>query len=353
MERCQAQSGTAAREQKIEPRRKGRAAPEKVTLTKVAQAADVSPMTVSNYVNGKFHFMSETTRERVAEAVRQLNYRPDTAARSLRSARQLSIGLIIVDESPLYLSDGFTTQVVSGLGNHLNAKGYTLQLEGLRGRDFGDSSLIRHVRTDGLCVMLSGGDAVRRSLLDRVASLNQPFVVFLETAPRAHEDVCCVMQDDRKGGALLARHLLERGARRLLFLTQTHNYWKAVEERRKGLAAEVARFGAGAALRTIGCGSGNVLETQAAVARAITNEGLPDAILGASDQIGIAALKLVKSMGIEVPDQVMITGFNAFDFWQCSDPLLTTVRSPGYELGQIAGRERISARLSGLSPFGA
>ena len=84
-------------------------------------------MTVSNFVNGKFHYMGEATRRRVAEAVAALNYRPDTAGRSLRSARQLSVGMIVVDESPLYLSDGSTTQVVSGLGNVRNAEGYTLQ----------------------------------------------------------------------------------------------------------------------------------------------------------------------------------------------------------------------------------
>ncbi len=113
----------------------------KVTLQEVAHRAGVSPMTVSNFINDKFQFMSEATRQRVAAAVAVLNYRPDTAGRSLRSARHKSVGMIVVDESPLYLSDGSTTQVVSGLGNALNAEGYTLQIEGLRARDLERSSL--------------------------------------------------------------------------------------------------------------------------------------------------------------------------------------------------------------------
>ena len=66
-----------------------------------------------------------------------------------------------------------------------------------------------------------------------------------------------------------------------------------------------------------------------------------------NDQIGIAILKLMKSKGLNVPEQVMVTGFNGFEFWQYSDPVLTTVRSPGYELGQVAGREMIERLKTG------
>ena len=69
--------------------------------------------------------------------------------------------------------------------------------------------------------------------------------------------------------------------------------------------------------------------------------------MAVTDQIGIASLKLLKSRGFKVPSQVMVTGFNAFDFWQYSDPVLTTVRSPGYELGQAAGREMIQRLQTG------
>jgi len=166
----------------------------KVTLHDVARRAEVSPMTVSNFVNGKFHYMGEATRRRVAEAVAALNYRPDTAGRSLRSARQLSVGMIVVDESPLFLSDGSTTQVVSGLGNVLNAEGYTLQLEGLRAQDLERSSLLRFVRTDGICVLFSGPPSQRRAMLESVAKLNQPLVVFYERVQAGGRDICCVHQ---------------------------------------------------------------------------------------------------------------------------------------------------------------
>jgi len=302
-------------------------------------------MTVSNFINDKFQFMSDATRQRVAAAVADLNYRPDTAGRSLRSARHMSVGMIVVDESPLYLSDGSTTQVVSGLGNALNAESYTLQLEGLRARDLQDSSLLRLVRTDGMCVLFSGKPAQRRAMLASVESLNQPLVVFYERFPGEVHDLCCVHQDDRRGGILLAEHLIERGARRIMIAKMVLNRWHSVDERVRGIRSVVSKRGA--QVDIVACGSGAFSEVQAAVGEAITQGGLPDAIMAMTDQIGIATLKLLKTKGLKVPEQVKVTGFNGFEFWQFSDPVLTTVRAPGYELGQAAGREMIHRLQTG------
>ena len=302
-------------------------------------------MTVSNFINDKFQFMSDATRQRVAAAVADLNYRPDTAGRSLRSARHKSVGMIVVDESPLYLSDGSTTQVVSGLGNALNAESYTLQLEGLRAHDLQDSSLLRLVRTDGTCVLLSGKPAQRRAMLASVESLNQPLVVFYERFGDEVHDLCSVHQDDRRGGILLAEHLIQRGARRIMIVKMVLNRWHSVDERVRGIHSVAGKRGA--QVEIVACGGGAFSEVQAAVGAAITQGGLPDAIMAVTDQIGIATLKLLKTKGHRVPEQVMVTGFNAFEFWQFSDPVLTTVRSPGYELGQVAGREMVHRLQTG------
>ncbi|MGD9744288.1 MAG: LacI family DNA-binding transcriptional regulator [Dongiaceae bacterium] len=325
--------------------RKRRPSIGNITLGEVALAAKVSPMTVSNYINGKFQHMREDTRQRVASAVERLNYRPHTAARGLRRSKHLSVGVVIVDESPLYLSDGYTNEVISGLTNRLNEHDLTLQLEGRTAAGFARSSLIRDVRTDGLFVMLSGSDPARRSLLDIAMRLKQPIVVLLEQVEGQNRDICCVTQDDRTGGRLLAEHLLERGARRLLFLRHSLSQWWAVGERERGIAAAVARFRKGATLTAVDCGNGSFDEAQASLRETIERYGLPDAVMGANDRIGIAALKFLKSRKIAVPGQVKVTGFNAFDFWRYSSLILTTVRSRGYEIGQIAGDEMVR-RLS-------
>ncbi len=319
----------------------------RITLADVARRASVSAMSVSNFVNGRHGAMTETTRDRIAEAVSALNYRPHSAARSIRSARTWSIGLIVIDESPTYLSDGYTTQVVSGLGDMLNAHGYTLQLEGLPGGRLTQSRLIRHRQTDGLCVLPSGDPAARKRIIVTVAETGQPLVLLLETLPRGIADGCAVLQSDRKGARELAMHLLATGARRILCLKQTYNQWQAVAEREAGIAVAVEANGDGAQLDVLGCGEGRFEDVAKALEAYLEIAPMPDAIMASNDQIGIGVLKDLKSRGIKVPDAVKVTGFNAFDFWKYSDPVLTTVRSPGFELGQEAGRAMIERLETG------
>src|SRR5690606_28783339 len=103
----------------------------RATIKDVARAADVSPMTVSNVLNGRMQFVSVATRKRVEREIERLGYRRSTHARSLRVSEQRSIGMVIVDESPTFLTDFFTCEVVAGLANVLNGADYTLTLQGM------------------------------------------------------------------------------------------------------------------------------------------------------------------------------------------------------------------------------
>jgi LacI family transcriptional regulator len=299
-------------------------------------------MSVSNFVNGNFQFMSSPTRERIAAAVERLNYRPHTAGRSLRLAERLTVGMIVLDESPTYLADPFTTHVVAGLTNALDRSGYSLVLQGLRISDLGNSLLVRSVRTDGFCLMLSGRRALRRQVLEDVLQLRQPIVLFQESLAEPAKDTCSVRQDDFGGGRLLARHLLGQGARRCLMLVPDLS-WPAIEERVRGVKAVIRRR-PGAKFELLACGDSSFQSTQAALSAHLAHTPAPEAIIGGNDQMGIAAMKLMKQRGLRVPEDIMITGFNAFDFWQYTDPMMTTVVSPAYEIGR-RGAEVLAERL--------
>jgi LacI family transcriptional regulator len=314
-----------------------------VTLRQVAALAEVSAMTVSNFMNGHFQAMSEETRARIAETVARLNYRPHSAGRGLRTAAGLLIGMILVDESPSFLADPFITQVVAGLSNYLNQHGYGLVLQGLTLRDFRDSQLIRNQRTDAFCVMLSGRDAQRRNILNILADLHQPIVLFQERPPRSALDICAIRQDDRGGGRLLAEHLLQLGMRRLLFMAPTLT-WPAITDRVKGIRLALAAAGGGATMEVLNCGDGSLTAAEAILSAHVEANGFPDAIMGGNDQLGIAGLKVVAAHGRKVAADVLVTGFNAFEFWRYTDPVLTTVHSPAYEIGARGGAE-IVARL--------
>ena len=341
----------ASKRGKKRTRRKGgiqASAPPKpgtATIRDVALAAGVSAMTVSNLINERVGTMRAETRHRIEAEIKRLGYRPHSMARSLRLAKQLLIAMMIIDEQPHFLADPFTTHVVAGLSNELNSHGYGLLLQGIAPASFRDSRFVRGIRTDAICILLSGSDRVRRGIIETLLGLGQPVLVFQDTLRFSGADLCTIRQADREGGRFVAGEALKLGARRLVMLVPAV-HWPAIVERVKGVRATVAQRPP-AELRVLSCGDGELNDTQAALDTDIAEHGLPDAIIGGNDQMGIAAMKLMAGRGLQVPRDVAITGFNAFEFWQYTVPLLTSVRSPAYEMGARGGAEILKRLRSG------
>ena len=105
---------------------------KRVTIKDVAKAANVSAMTVSNVINNQFKCVSAGTKLKVEQEILRLKYRRQTSARNLRTAHQYSVGMIVIDESPMFLTDFFTTQLVAGLANVLNIADYTMTIQGIK-----------------------------------------------------------------------------------------------------------------------------------------------------------------------------------------------------------------------------
>lgn len=315
---------------------------ERVTLRDIARRAGVSMTTVSNVVNGRLELMSEATRERVATAIRELNYRPNAGARNLRLSQSGAIGLIVVDELPRFLADPMTSNILAGISNYLSGNGYGLLVTGIRKAAVADLHLLRRDQTDGLCIMASGTQQERRTLYRQFEDTGQPIVIFQDQVPDFMADTLSIRQDDHKAGELLAERLIQRGARRLTLLVPAQS-WPAMAERQAGVMAVAQRHGA--QLDTVTCGSEEIADTQLAIARYVERNGLPDALLGGNDQMGCAALTWAQDRNFAVPGDVRVTGCNGFAFIDYVRPRLTSIASPAYEMGK-QGATMLLARLS-------
>ena len=102
----------------------------------------------------------------------------------------------------------------------------------------------------------------------------------------------------------------------------------------------------GARLAVVACGE-DYDETQAALADYLHTHEMPDAILGGNDQMGIAAMRLLADHGLRVPEDVLVSGFNAFQFRSYTEPRLTSVVSSAYDMGARAGRELLHRLTTG------
>ena len=304
------------------------------SLQDVARHAGVSAAAVSYVVNGRLSEVGTETRKTIEASIKALKYQPQRRGLSLRLNREFAIGLVIVDPNPNFLADPFTTQVVAGLSNELVAPGYGLTVTGCLAIADLEKLLRRSIGVDAFVVMASGTPAMRARVYRLIAGRNHPFVVVQDSLARTVDDAAAVLQDDFDGANLLTQHLLSRGARRFLFAAPAC-IWPAIEQREKGIRRALPD---GAILSKVDCNEHDFEATAEAINRALDQGPLPDAIMGANDQIAIAAMRVLERRGIRVPQEVLVTGYNDFVFRNYVTPRLTTVASKASEIGHIAAK---------------
>jgi LacI family transcriptional regulator len=317
--------------------------PRRATLSDVAREAGVSVMTVSNFVHGKA--VRVQTRELVEAAIARLNYRPNVSARRLRLAREYSVGIVIADTDPEYLNDPFISRLVSGLSNYLSNLDFTLDVQGVPPERFEDATILSKLGNEALCAILSGPRTLRRQHFDYLCRLGQPIIVFREIFRPSSPDVAIVGQDDLSGGRQLGEHLRQRGVRSVMFVRPSLE-WCAVERREKGLRTALEARGSRADVRTVIASSERFKDVHGTVALELARR-MPEAIVTATDSMAAAALKACEHRGLRVPRDLMVAGFNGFDVWSYTSPTLTTVVSPAYEMGRLAGELLIERLKSG------
>lgn len=311
----------------------------------VAARADVSVQTVSNLINNRLHLMGENTRARVEQAMSELGYHPNVAARTLRSERTETLCFLLLDEGSRFLADPMTDLIIAGIGDVARDRGYGLLIRAARPHE-PDPTLIRPLlekRADGAFLFMSGEPEVRRWYVARLGELGFPFIL-LESSddPGLHT----VAAADREGARRLTEHLISQGHERIAFLT-TKVPWPMLEQRMLGYrdALRAAR------LKPIVLTGGTWTPTSGAeqADRLLSRKARPTAMMCGNDLLALGAIRAVRERGLSVPGDMAVTGFDDFDFAQFADPALTTVRIPGYDIGRQAGEALIGV-LEGEPP---
>jgi LacI family transcriptional regulator len=314
----------------------------RVTLKVVAKLAGVSPITVSNVVNGRFEAMSEKTRTKVEAAIEKLNYRVNLAARGLRQAHHYCVALIIVDQRRNFLAQPAHHQIAAGLSNILNTRGYALAIEGVPPEHIYDISYLDRLSVDALCLIVSGRLPDRQAMLERLQATGQPIVVFHEPPMEASSRTCYIRSDDYQGGVLAAEHVLANGAKHILLLLP-HGEWASMNQRGKGVEAALAASGKEYAFDTVRVASLPVQEVAKTLNVYCEHAGMPDTVIAGNDILAAASQRYFLERGIKIPQQVRIVGFGGYDLTQYLYPSPTSIRVPAYDMGQTAGLEVLNA----------
>jgi LacI family transcriptional regulator, galactose operon repressor len=289
------------------------------TIRDVARRAQVSVASVSRALNN-LENVSEQTRSRVADAVRELGYVPHAGARSLSLARTNAIGVVLPD-----LHGEFFSEIVRGMDREASSRGYLLLLSNMHAGSAQSASALRALRgrVDGLIVMAPhlSDDEVAEALPSRTPA------ILVNTHSEAHAGIRI---DNAAGARAVAEHLVSLGRKRIVHIAGAVGNLDAKE---RAEAFREALNGTDARLEIV---QGDFSEEsgETAIQSLLSNGAGFDAVFAANDMMASGALQALRSAGLRVPEDVAVAGFDDIPLSRYLG--LTTVRVRIAELGERA-----------------
>jgi DNA-binding LacI/PurR family transcriptional regulator len=309
---------------------------ERPTLEAVARRAGVSRATVSRVVNGSTT-VAVAIRDAVNQAVEELGYVPNQAARSLVTQRTESIALILPETASRVFSDDlFFPAVIRGVSLELEAADKQLVLM-MAGSAASHDRVERYAmagHVDGVMfASMHGADPLPGSL----ARIGIPVVCSGRPMAPVHSPVPYVDVDHFGGVAQAVGRFLAEGRRRIATIAGPQDMVAGVD-RLEGYRAAMRDAGLGGLeaygdfTRESGVKAMNEL---------LASDPTVDAVFVASDMMAHGALQALKDAGRRVPDDVAVIGFDDFEISRYSDPPLTTVRQPIVDMGRTMARQML------------
>jgi LacI family transcriptional regulator len=308
----------------------------KVTIDDVAELAGVSIKTVSRVVNREPN-VREATRAKVDAAIAELNYQPNKAARNLASHHSHIIGLIYDDPSYYEIpSAGYVIRMQQGTLSACHTSNYELLIHPCqyRKKDIGNEIkiLIEQVRPDG--IVLAAPLSNMPKIVRAIEATGTPLVRL--SPGTANGKQLSVVTNDREISAEMTRYLASLGHTRIAFITG-HPSHKAVGNRylgyrdgleqsgyRDGLEQSGLRFSE----QLVAAGDSSIGSGEECAMQLLKTGNRPTAIFAANDDMAAGVIRVADRLGIKVPDELSVAGFDDIALARQVYPALTTINQP-------------------------
>jgi len=300
---------------------------KRITMRQIAARARVSVGTVSHVINHTAG-VREPVRRRVLEAIERLGYQPSLLARGLRRNQTTIIGVIIPD-----ISNPFFPLVVRGVEDIAYQNSYRLMLcnadnDAQKEQVYFDE--LRAYRMAGLIVIPSADSR----LVAAAGTAGELPVVCLDRCPEGWKGDSITV-DNTEGAYQATRYLLELGHRRIAAITGQLHVTSAVE-RLKGFKRALREFGITMAPEYIQEGRFDRLSGYEKSLMLLQFSPRPTAVFAANDLVALGVLAAMRELGLRCPEDVSLTGFDDLELASFTNPALTTVAQPAYQMGARA-----------------
>lgn len=311
---------------------------KRITIKEVAETAGVSTATVSHVINNTRH-VETTTRQSVEQAMQELGYQPNSLARSLRSGETKTIGLVVPDVYNLFFAD--MARRIENLGY---ANGYSVILCNSDNNLAKQHNYIKTLITkqiDGV-IFISAGES--NEDLQKLADSRTPIVVADRVVPLSLADV--VLLDNEQGGYEACKHLLDLGHKKIACITGPSDVSPSMQ-RASGYRRALKEAGIEAPAEYVIPGDFTVFGGSESMSRLMKLDERPTAVFVSNDMMAMGAVTAARRLGLHVPEDVSIIGFDDIELARAFNPTLTTMAQPMQEMADIATSRLIAKMNSG------
>nr|MBC7243957.1 LacI family DNA-binding transcriptional regulator [Chloroflexota bacterium] len=310
------------------------------TMKDVAQAAGVSVTTVSHVINETRH-VSEELRERVLKAMEELNYHPNSLARSLRQGISHTIGLIVPDNSNPFFAD--VARVIETRGFEAGYSTILCNSDGQLEKELAYVNVLLAKQVDGVIFIAASSQSEHITLLTEE---KVPVVIADRQMPNAQVDV--VLVDNYHGGYLATEYLISLGHHRIGCITGPSDTTPSAD-RVCGYKDALTVAGLPIDEDLIVRGDFRYASGISGAQKLLSLEKPPTAIFACNDVMAMAAMAAIREKALAIPDDISVIGFDDIPQASFTFPPLTTIAQPIQDIGRIATDlliERMSASAS-------
>ncbi|MDX1617644.1 MAG: LacI family DNA-binding transcriptional regulator [Balneolaceae bacterium] len=300
------------------------------TLKEVAKKADVSITTVSRVIN-KSDKVNVDTRERVQKAMRSLGYQPNRVAQRLRGSRGRSklLGLIIPD-----IQNQFYSNIVRGIEDVSYGNDYAVILCNSDENPSKEQFYLEVLRSESVDGVILPPIHQYGKMVDGMIEADIPLVCV--DRKLARESVDTVVVNNRKGAHSAVSHLIDLGHTDIAIISSSPQF-SSFQERQAGYEQALSDHGIEVNESLIRQGdprsSRNAKQLTTTLLR---GEPVPTALFITNNLMTLGALEAINEMGLRIPEDISIIGFDDMPWASATSPPLTVVRQPGYEMGRRA-----------------
>jgi len=305
------------------------------TIRDVARQAQVHPSTVSRVFTGNAT-ISESTRQRVLDAAAELGFQPNAIARSLKTQKTYTIGMVVPHVFEGFFDDSFFPQIMRGMLDAAYQRKFKLIVGGSQGHQDEISqikAIMQSSQADGIVVMSSRMDV---DTIDQLLDLETPFVLIGHPPGENYIHINWVDADNRSATRMAVNYLITLGHQRIAYVGGDP---ETLTTRERQQAYEDAMQAAGLAInpRWIDYGYFDEPGGYTSVQRMKTlGPDSPTAYYAANDLMAVGILRAVAELGLSVPGDISVMGTNNSYISQHVTPALTTVDVPYAEIGKKA-----------------